>query len=145
LSNAQSGLTIMRRDLDSIMRQGKAELPSECCGLMIGRREGERCVCHHIRPTGNADKSPYSFTIAPEELLKGYRHADDVSMELVGIYHTHPARPFPSSVDLGFMKWSAPVWLIVSSLNWAYAAYVLEGGRPVKVNVTLVQPSFYRQ
>jgi proteasome lid subunit RPN8/RPN11 len=59
-------------------------------------------------------------------------------MEIVGIYHSHPARPIPSKVDLGYMKWSAPVWLIVSSLNWKYGAYRLQDGSPVEVEVKLV-------
>ena len=138
LTQAPKELRIKKDDLASILRQGRDELPLESCGLMIGRREGDSFLCDHILPTENVDRSPRSFTIAPEELLEGYRHADEIGMELVGIYHSHPARPAPSEVDLGFMKWSAPVWLIVSSLNWEYSAFRLEGGRPAKVDITLL-------
>jgi proteasome lid subunit RPN8/RPN11 len=137
LALAPNELRMRKVDLDSILRQGKEELPVESCGLMVGRREGAAFVCDHIVPTENVDSSPVSFTIAPEELLKGYRHADEVGMELVGIYHSHPAPPAPSPTDLGFMKWSAPVWLIVSSLNWKYAAFRLGKGRPIRVKVAL--------
>jgi proteasome lid subunit RPN8/RPN11 len=138
LTQAPRELRIKRDDLASILRHGREESPLESCGLMIGRREGSSCFCDHILPAENVDRSPCSFTIAPEELLKGYRHADSIGMELVGIYHSHPARPSPSQVDIGFMKWSAPVWLIVSSLNWEYAAFRLDGERPAKVAITLL-------
>jgi proteasome lid subunit RPN8/RPN11 len=131
-------VVIKRDDLASILRQGREESPLESCGLMIGKKEGGSYFCDHILSTKNADRSPSSFTIAPEELLEGYRHADRIGMELVGIYHSHPASPKPSQVDLGFMKWSAPVWLIVSSLNWEYAAFRLDGERPAKVKITLL-------
>jgi len=138
LIQAPKELRIKRDDLASILLQGREELPLESCGLMVGKRDGVSCLCDHILPTENIDKSPRSFTIAPEELLEGYRHADRIGMELVGIYHSHPARPAPSQVDIGFMKWGAPVWLIVSSLNWEYAAFRLDGERPTKVDVTLL-------
>jgi proteasome lid subunit RPN8/RPN11 len=138
LNEAPRELLIKRDDLSSILRQGRDESPLESCGLMIGRRDGGSCFCDHILPTKNVDASPTSFTIAPEELLDGYRHADSVGMELIGIYHSHPARPVPSQVDIGFMKWSAPVWLIVSSLNWEYAAFRLDEGRPANVSIKLL-------
>jgi len=137
LAQAPKELNMKKEDLQSILRQGKEQLPLESCGLMVGRREEGTCVCDHIVPTTNADKSPISFTVSPEELLNGYRHAEEAGMELVGIYHSHPARAAPSQTDLGFMKWSAPVWLIVSSLDWKYAAFSLEDGRPVKVRLSL--------
>jgi proteasome lid subunit RPN8/RPN11 len=138
LTQTPKELRIKRDDLASILRQGKEQLPLESCGLMIGRRDEGSCLCDHILPTENVDRSPSSFTIAPEELLEGYSHADRIGMELVGIYHTHPSRPAPSQIDIGFMKWSAPVWLIVSSLNWEYAAFRLDGERPAKVDIALL-------
>ena len=138
LNAAPRELRIKKHDLASILRHGREESPLESCGLMIGMREGGSCLCDHIIPTENIDKSTHSFTIAPEELLKGYRHADSVGMELVGIYHSHPARAVPSQVDIGFMKWSTPVWLIVSSLNWEYAAFRLDGEHPSKVDIMLL-------
>ena len=137
MNQAPNELRIKKHDLASILRQGKEEAPLESCGLMLGRRDEASCFCDHILPAKNVDRSPNSFTIAPEELLEGYRHADSVGMELVGIYHSHPAQPAPSQVDIGFMKWSAPVWLIVSSLNWKYAAFRLDGERPAKLDITL--------
>ena len=133
---APKELLIKKEDLATILRQGKEQLPREACGLMIGRREGPLCRCDHLFPTRNVDESPYSFTIDPEELLLGYQHADAVGMEIVGIYHSHPARAHPSKTDLDYMKWSAPVWLIVSSLDWNYAAFRIEGDEPVGVDVT---------
>ncbi len=131
-------LRLRSADMDSILRRAKLDQPIESCGLMIGKRERGTCVCDHILPTKNAAASPVAFTISPEELLQGYRHADDVGMEVMGIYHSHPARARPSQTDQGFMKWSAPVWLIVSTLDWGFAAYRLDDGEPAKLRVTLV-------
>ncbi len=130
-------LRLRKDDIDSILRQARESHPLESCGLMVGRRRNGACVCDHIIPTDNVDRSPTSFTIAPQELLKGYRHADEVGMEIVGVYHSHPAPAAPSKTDLGFMKWSAPVWLIVSNLDWRFAAYRLDRGRPSSVRITV--------
>ena len=129
---------ISKRDIESILSAGKQSLPAEACGLMIGKKSDHVVICDHIVPTANMDRSPVSFTIAPEELLKGYRHADKVGMALVGIYHSHPARAAPSLTDKGFMKWSAPIWLIVSSLDWDYAAYRLDGEGCTRVKISVV-------
>jgi proteasome lid subunit RPN8/RPN11 len=136
LAQPKAELRIRRIDLRSILRQAKKEYPQEACGIMIGTREGTTFVCDHLIPEENADRSPISFTIAPEELLKAYRHADQVKMEFIGVYHSHPAPPAPSRTDLGFMKWSAPVWLIVSNADWTYSAHRLDEGKPVRVDVT---------
>ena len=138
LARRPEEIRIAKTDIQSILKQGRESLPAEACGLMIGKKADRALVCDHILPATNVDRSPVSFTIAPEELLKGYRHADEIGMELVGIYHSHPARASPSLTDLGFMRWSAPVWLIVSSLDWDYAAYRLDGEKCLKVRVTVV-------
>ncbi len=129
-------LKIRGSDLADILRRCREGFPQEVCGIMVGKKDGRSFLCDHVLPEENADASPYGFRIKPEELLKVYRHADEVGMELVGIYHSHPAPPSPSNTDLGFMKWSAPVWLIVSNVTWEYAAFRLEEGRPVRVEIS---------
>ena len=50
-----------------------------------------------ILPMRNMDESPVTFSIEPAELLHAYNLAENKGLEVIGIFHSHPARPWPSS------------------------------------------------
>jgi proteasome lid subunit RPN8/RPN11 len=131
-------LVLKKAHLEEILAQAKRCTPMEACGLLVGKKAGRNYICEQVLPTKNADESPYSFTIAPEELLAGYRYADERKMEVVGIYHSHPSDASPSGLDLKFMKWNLIAWLILSTVTWDYAAYIMEGSSVVKMCVNVV-------
>ena len=57
-------------------------------------------------------------------------------MRLIGVYHSHPADPAPSSIDLEYMKlWPQSVWLAVSSIDYSVAAYLVDDGKLVKIRI----------
>jgi proteasome lid subunit RPN8/RPN11 len=82
-------LAISRAHLDAMIDQARRERPRECCGLLAGR---DAEVLGIIQTT-NADDSTTSFRVDPLELLRAFEGIDHAGLELVGIYHSHPASP----------------------------------------------------
>jgi proteasome lid subunit RPN8/RPN11 len=47
-------------------------------------------------------------------------------MHIVGIFHSHPAEPTPSSIDKKFMEINPVVWVIYSTITDQSRAYIFE-------------------
>ena len=105
-------------ELDQIRRHGESDYPHECCGLLIGSFDGEgRKVADEIFPISNAREESAKrnrFLIAPEELMRGEKHARQRGRDVVGFYHSHPDHPaVPSQFDLDH-AWPVYSYIIVS-------------------------------
>lgn len=101
-----------------------AELPNEGCGLLAV--DGDRVVA--VYPTANADQSPTSYTIPPQEHHDALVDAESRGWELGGVFHSHPIGPAEmSSVDRE--KALEP--------DWVYVVVGLRGAEP-DVAVTTV-------
>jgi proteasome lid subunit RPN8/RPN11 len=72
--------------------------PDECCGL-VAMDDGGRVV--FVYPLTNADPSPVSYTVDPDEHFSALRHAESRGWEIAGVFHSHPRGPAaPSMVDV---------------------------------------------
>jgi len=69
----------------------------------------------------------FSFTISPEIVFDALNKADREGKEIVGIFHSHPAPPHPSNIDMKFMRPNPVVWLIMSMIDKQIAAYQQQG------------------
>jgi [CysO sulfur-carrier protein]-S-L-cysteine hydrolase len=120
-----TGITLTSGQLDSLTHLAKQSLPNESCAFLLGKGENEVAVTD-ILPMRNADESMVSFSIEPKELLQAYELAEKKKMQIVGIFHSHPARPAPSSTDTKFMEINPVIWLIYSTTNEQFKAYVYD-------------------
>ena len=84
----------------------KDALPNESCALLLG--VNDKVV--KILPVRNIDESPVSFSIEPAELLHAYDLAESKGMQVIAIFHSHPAKPIPSRTDIKFMEINPVVW-----------------------------------
>lgn len=107
----------------------------EMCALLLGVFSRKIAVVKEAYLVENAERSRVLFSIAPESLYKAYVYAENLGIEVVGIFHSHPAETSPSSLDLEFMKVNPIVWLIMSSLDKSFGAYQFLDGNVNKVNV----------
>ena len=100
-----------------IRRLAEAASPSECCGLLIGRRlQGGSIYVDEVRPCRNllAEESEDRFEIDPACRFEAMRHARAMEREIVGHFHSHPGgSAHPSQTDLGMMYEPELIWLIV--------------------------------
>jgi len=126
-------ISLAARQLEQLANVAKEALPTESCALLLGRND--RVV--EILPMQNADASTVTFRIEPQELLRAYDLAESKKLQVIGIFHSHPARPAPSGTDRKFMEINPVVWLIYSTTEQRFKAYVYDSDiREVAIKIT---------
>lgn len=104
-------------DYEIIRRHGEETYPEECCGILIGKREGDtRTVLSALRCTNTRTDSPQSrYRIDPRELVQAQREARERGLDIVGFYHSHPDHPAQwSPTDLEEAHWTGCSYVITS-------------------------------
>lgn len=97
---------------------GHAEMsyPNECCGIVIGRREGASKIALALRKAGNlnVERAKDRYLMDPKDQLAAEKEARSKGQEVVGYYHSHPDHPArPSSTD-NAQSWENVSYLILS-------------------------------
>lgn len=66
--------------------------PNECCGVMLGRIDGDQKSVTISQPLENvsAGSQAARYELRPEDLLNADREARRQNLDLIGIYHSHP-------------------------------------------------------
>jgi len=95
---------ILARALDAIASHARAEVPHECCGLLIG---ADDLIIEAVATPNVAADPIRRFEIPPIEHIRQMRRCRALTAEtgqrheIVGAYHSHPrGAPAPSSTDL---------------------------------------------
>jgi proteasome lid subunit RPN8/RPN11 len=100
--DAHVSLKIPSPLLERIREHGKKAYPDECCGLLLGRADGQDRSVVELRPMDNAreDSRRNRYTISPGDILEAEREARRLGLDVVGVYHSHPDHPArPSEFD----------------------------------------------
>ena len=123
-------LRISQTQLTDLVDIATSSLPNESCALLAGEVKDMK-IWNDVRVieifgVRNADQSVISFSVDEMELIKLYERAEAKGLQIVGIFHSHPSRPAPSSTDVEFMRINPIVWLIYSSITHEFRAYILE-------------------
>jgi len=117
-------ILLTREQMRLLIEETKKRYPIEACGVLFGKVENGEAVVVKIMTFHNVLESPTDFQIDPEEFLRALSEAEKEGTELLGFFHSHPARPHPSSNDLRHMKlWPGNIWVIISSTDYGIAAY----------------------
>ena len=111
-------IEVTEEQLARIRQHGERDYPFECCGLMLGRFEGEgRKIVTETYSISNAREEAAKrnrFLIRPEELMRGEKYAREKGLDVVGFYHSHPdERAVPSKYDLEH-AWPTYSYVVVS-------------------------------
>src|SRR5437660_6990443 len=111
-------ITIDEQHLIVIRQHGERDYPYECCGLLIGRFDGDgrKAVAetYSISNAREEEKKRNRFLITPEELVRGEKYAREKHLEVVGFYHSHPDdRAVPSKYDLDH-AWPTYSYIVVA-------------------------------
>lgn len=113
-----------------------AELPNEACGLLAGR-DGNTQRVHLIT---NTKRSPTRFYMEPKELYRAIIEIEDNGLELIGIFHSHPAGPpTPSATDIAeaYYPDSAYVICYPADKGWQARAFEVRDGKVGEVGVQI--------
>ena len=84
-----------------LRQHGEETYPHECCGVLLGEAlDGVNEVKVAVR-AGNTrtDSAHNRYHIAPQELVAIQRQARQLSLDIVGFYHSHPDHPAPRQPD----------------------------------------------
>ena len=135
--------TLHLRNRDLILLHNHAEncLPLESVALLFGIIEEQLVVVRRIECVRNeSDEATTSFYVNPEEEYQLLIDAEARGEELVGIFHSHPAAPMPSSSDLDNMRLNPVVWLIASKRSgaWSSKGFVLDGAVAVEIPIVIM-------
>ena len=110
-------LKISRSHYQALRQHGEETYPHECCGVLLGRMDGEERVVTTTARCGNTrqDSPQNRYNIDPKELVRIQRQARDRDEDIVGFYHSHPdhsARWSPT--DLAEAHWFGCSYVITS-------------------------------
>jgi len=116
---------ILTRDiLNRIEKHAENTYPEEGAGLLIGQVNGEirqvQAVLE-LTNTSRVETRRNRYLISPQDLLRGEKEAAARSMDVLGVFHSHPDHPDqPSEFD---RQWALP-WFsyLITSVNGGKAA-----------------------
>ena len=116
-------IILKQSDRKILSQYSENQKPKESCALLFGKDN----QVLDIFLTENIEESSINFTISNEQLIEGYKIAEEKKMEVIGIFHSHPnSDAFPSNTDKKFMQSNPVVWIIYSGINKNFRAFVLE-------------------
>ena len=136
----QYTLHLTIENLQMLYKHAEESLPNEASALLFGIVLESSVTIKHIELTKNeSDSSMTSFSVNPEEQYRLLVEAEERHEELVCIFHSHPAPPYPSATDKRNMKLNPVVWLIASneSGTWESRAYLLNDDKVEEVGLIL--------
>ncbi len=111
----------------------EACLPAEACGLLAGL-DG---VVHEILPITNEAHSAVRFRMAPAEQVKAFNRIENSGLELIGIFHSHPAGPEdPSPTDLAEASYEVTqiIWSRTGEI-WSVRGFSIRNGSASEVKL----------
>jgi [CysO sulfur-carrier protein]-S-L-cysteine hydrolase len=123
----QKSVVLLQNHIEILSNHAKKNIPNESCAILFGKIENGTFDVRDVFLTKNTENSPVNFTISNEELLAAYSEAEKKNLEVVGIFHSHPdSLAYPSLTDKKYMEINPVPWIIFSSKNKEFKAYILE-------------------
>lgn len=121
-------LTIPARVMEEIHQHGAKLYPEEGAGLILGSIKGDNREARRILPMPNhfeSNERGHRYQLDPREILQAEELADQLGLNVIGVFHSHPDHPpTPSQYDL---EWAVP-WFV-------YLITSVEGGAASKSQV----------
>jgi proteasome lid subunit RPN8/RPN11 len=105
----------------------QSQAPLEACGLLAGRRG----LVERVLPIANRAASPRRFRMDPVEQLRAFEWIESAGLNLLAIFHSHPAGPEGLSA-LDIEQAAYPVAQLVWSRRtegWKARGFRIEAGR----------------
>lgn len=77
---------------EAMVAHAQSTFPDECCGVMIGKIDGDEKNVTAAIAVENAYKGKQEdrYEIRPEDLLAADKNARAQGLDLIGIFHSHP-------------------------------------------------------
>lgn len=102
---------LKKQHLAEMIAHAREEAPLEACGILAGT-EDHVVKLYRAR---NADCSPVSYRLQPEEQYRIFMDVEEKGWDILGIYHSHPtSAAVPSGIDLKQAYYPEAVYFVVS-------------------------------
>jgi proteasome lid subunit RPN8/RPN11 len=99
-------LSLSQEQFEKIVAQGLEGKPLEICGFLAGQTTADGKQVVEVFPIESDDKSELTYSMNPLQQMKAEREIRERGLEIIGIYHTHPATvPYPSKTDVARAHW----------------------------------------
>lgn len=124
---------IAREQLDELIRHVEEYAPLEACGLLAG------CDGHveKVIPITNAEASPVRFRMEPLEQLRAFEWIESQGLDLLGIFHSHPAGPeMVSPTDIAEAAYEvAHIILSRRDGTWIARGFKIQNGQAMEISL----------
>ena len=130
-------LIISKTHLQEMLDYVQQHAPLEACGLLAGNEDRVEKVIF----VQNQAQSPTRFVMDPYEQLQAFDWIDSNQLDLLGIFHSHPAGPEGASVtDIAEAAYEV-VHLIWSrnQNSWQVRGFWIEDGNATEVPLQIVE------
>ena len=133
----KQGLNLSKNHWQEMLDHVVENTPLEACGLLAGKNDRVENVIL-IR---NQAQSPVRFVIDPYEQLQAFDWIDAHGLELLGIFHSHPAGPEVASVtDIAEAAYEVVHVIWAQSQNgWKARGFWIENGIATEVALQIVE------
>lgn len=117
--------------VEEIIQHVHEQAPLEACGLLAGKNDR----VEKVLLVQNQAKSPVRFVMDPYQQLAAFEWMESHALDLVGIFHSHPAGPeTPSDTDIAEATYEA-VHIIYSrpSGQWQGRGFWIDHGQVCEI------------
>jgi proteasome lid subunit RPN8/RPN11 len=129
-------MTLSRQHWQEMRAHVDRQAPLEACGLLAGLNDRVEKVIH-VR---NQAESPVRFVMDPYEQLQAFNWIESHGLDLLGIFHSHPAGPATASAtDVAEAAYEV-VHLIWSRRqeHWQARGFWIENSHVTEVSLQIV-------
>lgn len=118
--------------LNALEKLAVKTLPEESCAILLGKKSNTKSIVQYILPMNNSSHSSIEFNIDSDDLFQAYNKARGMNLDILAIFHSHPAQPIPSTKDKIFMLINPIIWLIYSTSSQTFKAFIVDEEEEIK-------------
>jgi len=130
-------LTLGKEHWQEMLDHVDGQVPLEACGILAGKNDRVQKVI----VVRNQAQSPVRFVMDPYEQLQAFDWIESNGLDLLGIFHSHPAGPeIASATDIAEAAYEV-VHLIWSrhQHGWQARGFWIENHHATEVAIKIVQ------
>jgi len=130
-----SRLALNKKQWDEMRSHVAQQIPLEACGLLAGKND----QVEKVLLVRNQAQSPVRFVMDPYEQLEAFNWIESQNLDLLGIFHSHPAGPeTASATDIAEAVYEV-IYLIwsLSGDIWKARGFFIENGQALDVPLVI--------
>jgi len=130
-------LTLNKEHWQQMLQHVDSNIPLEACGLLAGTDNRVKKVIE-VR---NQAQSPMRFLMDPYEQLKAFDWIESNGLDLIGIFHSHPAGPeTASATDIAEAAYEVVhvIWSRIED-RWQARGFWIKNGNVSEVSLWIIE------